>query len=291
MTSSSSEGRWATIGKIGVVIAILVGLANLYSFLRPDAPDLECSCDAAELQLPLAFEPLREELSKIRMVTTEYEIKQRLTAAGVNSPDVAEAAKNFAADLAATIQKSQMSAFEKAFDKKRAFVECQLLNAGTREAKDVVFKMPFEIGYAQVVGSVAATNQFEKEVIKLGSVKPGVKLTIRAWSESYAAPPFEADQFLLTYEDGSAKVRVPKQAYGAAAAAAELVEFLTWSPLFFVFVLLLLALLIVAITTTSRENIARRIVLAERRAVERHIKSATAPTVTTGSRRENDPAS
>jgi hypothetical protein len=271
MGTPPSDGHWAIVGKVGVIVAILVGLLNLYGLVRPKEPDLSCRCDAVQPDISLAFDQLHDGLVQVHTLTAKYEIKDRLRAAGVSGINIDDKVDQFASALSEAVRKSKITEFENVFDRERVFIKCDLLNTGRREAKGVIFKLPFTIGYARVDGVVIPRNQIDRESITLGSIKPGMKVSVSAWSDSYASPPYSGEQFLLTYEDGAGSVEVPKKVYGFAAAAGSFAEFLTWSPLLLVFMTLMLGLAIVSITAASRQSIAEKIARAERRAVERYV--------------------
>ena len=263
-TKATSDQRWAQIGKLGVIVAILVGLANLYTFLRPKDAALVCRCNGSEVDLPIAFGILRSELSKVRDSTRSYALRDRMLKLGISEKDPG-AIEQFAKEIADGVERVASIAVSK-LDTKRSVVECEIANIGRREAKDVIFTLPFDVGPATLNGSPVPSSQISGKSFHLGSVKPGVTLNIVAWSDSYASFSRRGESFLLTYEDGRASVELPTVSYGAAAAAATFLEFVTISPVVLVFFLASVVLIFIAVIQIVRQKIAYR----ERAAVDRY---------------------
>lgn len=271
---SRNEERWARVGKVGVVVAILVGLANLYSFLRPAEPKLDCRCDGGtEVDFGPAFHELRPQIAALRESTSKYHLTDRLRAAGIERPTLNPELDKFTTEVADAVESATARAAQQ-LDSKRTILNCQLANIGRREAKDVMFQLPFEVGVAIVDDTPVPRDRFDGKTLRLGPMKPGVALRITVWSESYGGDEFDSTQFLLTHEDGKSEVMVPARAYGAAATAASIVELLSSSPAFSLFMVGMLTLLLFVLLAAYRDSIRQRIALAKRAAVDQYIRES-----------------
>jgi len=271
---SRNEERWARVGKIGVVVAILVGLANLYAFLRPAEPKLDCRCDGGtEVDFAPAFDELRPKIATLRESTSKYQLIERLRAAGIQAPTLNAELDKFTTEVADAIESATAPAVQQ-LDSKRTILNCELANIGEREAKDVIFQLPFEVGVATVDDTPVPRDKFDGKTLRLGPMKPGVALRIAVWSESYGGDGFDSTQFLLTHEDGKSEVKVPTRAYGAAATAASIVDQLSSSPVFSLFMVGMLTLLLFVLVAAYRDGIRQRIALAKRAAVDKYIRES-----------------
>lgn len=273
-SSTNTERRWARVGKVGAVVAILVGLVNLYTFLRPNAARLDCRCESTEVDLALPFSLVRPHLTKMRDSTRSYALKDRMRSSEIVVPSASDRVDIFASEIADTVDKAA-AATTSTFDTKKAVVTCDLVNTGQREAKDVVFSLPFEIGPASIDGAPIPTQQISGKNLRLGAVKPGVAMHIVAWSYGYASAGFTPKHFLLTHEEGRADVKLPSSFYGSAATIGHFVEFITWSKLSLIWSVFVLGLLITAIINVGNQITVARVRAAERAAVQRYIREST----------------
>src|SRR4051812_18457275 len=130
MPPATTEGKWAIVGKIGAVVAIVGGLIGIYNFLQPKEARLSCRCEGVEVDIPFAFEPLRDELTQLRTITGKYEIRARLGSAGITGVDLEPRADKFATSFSEELRKLQAPDLASALDHRHAFVECDLVNEG-----------------------------------------------------------------------------------------------------------------------------------------------------------------
>lgn len=135
----------------------------------------------------------------------------------------------------------------------RYFMQCEIMNNGDREASDIKFVLPNNI--LSIKYKTAAVDVgFEKDVIKINSLRPETHIELDIWAKGNA--PQQWNTLQLNSKEVSGKVYIGKVYYGIIATIAGII-----SSIDKIFLILLIPslFLIYLLTSSIREEYKSRI--------------------------------
>ncbi len=199
--SESSEGIWANIGKIGVIIGLLLGVHQVYiNFIKTEVSvQGEGWCQPTYLPGSL-FQSLKIEQAFPTTDQIENSLPKELDS------------KYQVASTISKLNSSQKTRLEEAVsDLKsiRSYCTFTVFNDSSKEAQDIKFELPREgIYFIDRLGEEPNEAQFKK-VIPIGKLNPGGRVGISTWHQGYTAhEPFDSEyaDFRITHTQGIGKV-------------------------------------------------------------------------------------
>jgi hypothetical protein len=204
--AETSQGIWATIGKIGAVIGLLLGLQQVYvHFIKTEiSVQGEGWCQPTYLPGSL-FQDLKIE----QALPTTDQIEKSLPKELDNKYQVASTIHK--------LNSTHKTRFEEAVsDLKsiRSYCSFTVFNNGNKEAQDIKFELPREgIYFIERLGEEPKEAQFKK-VIPIGKLNPGGKVSIATWHQGYSShEPFASEHadFRITHTLGIGEVEFLSQ--------------------------------------------------------------------------------
>lgn len=199
--TEASQGIWATIGKIGVIIGLLLGVHQVYiNFIKTEVSvQGEGWCQPTYLPGSL-FQSLKIEQAFPTTDQIENSLPKELDS------------KYQVASTINKLNSSQKTRLEEAVsDLKsiRSYCTFTVFNDSSKEAQDIKFELPREgIYFIERLGEEPKEAQFKK-VIPIGKLNPGEKVSISTWHQGYSAhEPFDYEHadFRITHTQGIGKV-------------------------------------------------------------------------------------
>jgi hypothetical protein len=215
---------WATIGKLGAFVSLVIALVTLYGQINPEKADVLAICKSeAVLVRPgmklVSVEQLNK-LSNPKKPPSKVKVLTNLNVFDiddiVNGPIRPETA-----------------------------FSCNVSNVGRQEAKDLVLDLPFVPRAARVGGKEVPKEAISEKSVNIGMLRPGVKTTIVVWGATLWYDEEGQSNYSLSYSGGVGKLMLPVLAYGWKASLVQFLNNVTRSPLTLVFVLLPLFFMIV----------------------------------------------
>lgn len=221
MQQDRAERLWATVGKLGVIVGVALGLVNLYQFMLPDGPRLTCRCDFTEIDSEVFRRVSNARLTEIigpRPESAAGEAQTKDKSANDVETLKANAKKPPTPREVAELLRSEFQTGWGGSYSDRAVITCILSNTGSKEAKDteLVFPQDIDGGYfrADDVRQDMITDA-SRRVVRLGSVRAGGSIQITAWGGDTFF--YRLDGTNLTHSEGRGTVTVARPVYGLLA--------------------------------------------------------------------------
>lgn len=117
------DRAWSTVGKLAVLVALILGVANLYGVFRPEKTNLVAHCVAVDL-------PERPPMQ-----------------------DLDKGSKNNEGHYPDRSRLRRIDTWDSLFGRKGNFLRCDIMNSGKKEAKEVFLDVPFQPRAVQVQGT------------------------------------------------------------------------------------------------------------------------------------------
>lgn len=227
VAAPSTSPVWGAIGKIGVFISVLLGLFALYALLNPDKPRVKATCNVIEIPVrpdesptPPVAPPPSEPLSK------KSSDKEKPSDRKANDATTVSGAKQDT-----TIQGSDITFHTVNFVSFPPIVlSCDISNAGTQEAKDVVLDLPFEAKTAKLGDRVLPQTQLLDKSVSLGVIRPNAKVNLLVWGESFSYKIRTGENYSISYTGGVGTVLFPTLSYGVIGTIAQFLDLLARTP-------------------------------------------------------------
>lgn len=220
---------WATIGKLGAFVSLVIAIFTLYAQLNPDKANVTATCQVVDV----ISRPKQAQDSNIPPVANSPQARN----GGKSTKEPVE--ENTLATkrpLAAQLLEGLFSTTP------QFFLQCEVGNKGRQEAKDVVIDLPVEPKAATGNGRLLSLADPAEKSISLGTLRPNGKLDVVVWFESYAG--FSArreDTYSLSFSGGVGSVQLMHPTYGWIASVAGFLEFVSLNPFILLFAIAPLA--------------------------------------------------
>ncbi len=214
------DSVWAIVGKVGVLVGVTLGLINIYGFFRPAEAHVTCRCQVVDLNVPY-YGNLAPTLNELEQGADSERILKLLTDAKLQPPTTGGDLQAPSQQIGAAIRLPLFKLKNAVEDVQRAVALCEVKNVGKREAKDVRLAFPFDIAGARIDDNLALTDQIRKRTVLLGSIRPGMSVSLSAVSDKYGFRSWREDDYIISHEDGSEKVLLSKPVYGSLATIVE----------------------------------------------------------------------
>ena len=191
---------WATIGKLAVIVGIIVGLTQAYSFFFPAKPKIQSSGEEITTILPNTIhEKVETELNKD--IFTDYLVTTKESERFINKDfkDLLDSFKSYS-DRKKRENLNLISELKQLNQRIRIVVS----NRGSEEAKSVnIDFLPKTSGYYSIDFSNEGAKQFEKS-IAIGNIRPDTIVFVDIWIKYSSA---NKDEIKITYPEGSVPVQ------------------------------------------------------------------------------------
>lgn len=201
LVAESSQGIWATIGKIGVLIGLALGLQQVYiNFIKTDDISIEATGTCRPIYLPGS---ITQNLKRTNVYPTSDEIEKVLPEKLANKRLIA---LNIA-DVNSK-RKSDLDLAATALTNLRSYCSFDLVNDGKKEVQEVSLQLPRDgVYFIDKLGESAKELGFKK-IISIGKLNPGGKVHIATWNTDFDADldVWEMDDFRVTHTAGIRQV-------------------------------------------------------------------------------------
>jgi hypothetical protein len=196
-----SQGGWATLGKISLLIGVLLGVNQVYIHFIKTEVSVEAEGTCQSTYLPGT---LLESLKSRHIFPTRDEIESALPKDLDSKYSIASAIANVSSD-----PKTRLESAVKDLTSIRSYCSFTVFNNSSKEAQDIKFELPREgIYFIDRLGEEPKEAPFKK-VIPVGKLSPGGKVSIATWHQGYTAhEPFDSEQpeFRITHTLGISEV-------------------------------------------------------------------------------------
>ena len=243
----ATSHAWELIGKVGLLIGVIIGIITLYNSLYPNAPRIVAKCKF-------------------------FEIPER--PATTDKADIFGAEENPTAGDKKSIKKSAErkpieqleSRTADTVERLRKFIRwpehvmrCEITNSGNREAKELVFDLPFnDVNSVKWGDKFFSAAEIKGRELNLGILRPNFKSELLVWAPSRALVGIPERNFSLTYSGGVGKVMFPADAYGWVKSLVNFIELGTENPSFIFLLLATTSSLIILIVPSFKSIISSR---------------------------------
>ncbi len=216
---------WATIGKIGAFLSVIIALITIYSQLYPDKAEINATCNVVDVLLPP---------SVLIDLLSEKDKKNLKQIEKGKKPNETNKQKNDSIeDLDYPLRYLRSGIPQTA-------LQCEVTNKGSQEAKEVVLDLPFKPTFATTNDKPIANNESSEKSITIGTIRPKAKAKIIAWFNAYLIYDATKESgYVISYSGGTGSLQIMKPTYGWIATIARVLEFLTNNPLLIFTVLML----------------------------------------------------
>lgn len=241
MASEGSQKLWATLGKIGVVVGILVGFVKLVEVLKPSGPKLVAYCEYSSYKpspvLLGGSDSLRRTIASEGFLET---IKSQFKS------DESQISKVHLRNLISDFLKKNMEFLSECCEY-RSQVIVKISNKGDRVAENVVIDIPISGTFRQSSSDIKSVVSKFENVVNVGAIRPGNSVVIELWS-SDRFDNYLIESTHLTHSLGVGELCFPTLAYGIPAFVARNL----WILLFIGMVLILFICLSISMFLTAR---------------------------------------
>jgi hypothetical protein len=189
--SEDSNKTWATIGKIGVVIAIIVGLITIYKNVFADGPSLFAQGASHSIYYsPKTFDAIS---------VSDLDVSLALPYDLVNRENVSKEITN-----AISQRLNSQVRLIKATESDGYMVEINVTNNGNREAQNVRIELPTKGIYEIArVGEPVKVDEFAN-VVPVGNLGPSNTASVIVWTRYFNE--YLENQVRITHSLGTAGV-------------------------------------------------------------------------------------
>lgn len=237
-SSQVHENRvWATIGKLGVFVSLVGALFTLYGQVNPDRARVIATCRVNEI----FTRP-----SVVRSTDSQPSLEARKSVGGV-PPMPLEAS------LGLKIAPGDIVLENFRLRNPQIALQCDVVNTGRQEAKEVVFDFPFFVDAARADRETIALQNISKQSISIGSLRPNAKIDLIVWADTAVKYFAEReDGYSLSFSGGIGTVRLPQLAFGWVASVVLVINYLVKNTALMVFLVVFLLLMTSSFFTSFR---------------------------------------
>jgi hypothetical protein len=189
--AEDSNKTWATIGKIGVVIAIIVGLITIYKNVFADGPSLFAQGASHSIHYsPRTFDSISVSDFDVSLALP-YDLANRDNV----SKEISNAINQRLISQVRSIKATQSDGY---------MVEINITNDGNRDAQNVRIEIPtsgvYEVGRA---GEPVKVEDFS-DVVPVGNIGPSNTVSVIVWTKYFS--DYLGDKVKITHSLGTAGV-------------------------------------------------------------------------------------
>ena len=200
--AENSQGGWAVVGKVSLVIGVLLGLNQVYvHFIKTDV-SVQAEGICQPVYLPGS---LFGSLKSTQIFPTTDQVEKTLPEGLDDKYRVALAIVNVNSDGKRGLE----SAVEN-LKSIRSYCSFSVFNDGSKEAQDIKFELPREgIYFIERLGEEPKESHFEK-LIPIGKLNPGGRVSIATWHQGYTSyVPFDSEHasFRITHTSGISEAK------------------------------------------------------------------------------------
>ncbi len=214
----NAANSWALVGKVGALVALIVGAITIYNALNPQGPRLVANCTVTDISEYLGRAET-EALARAKETLSVDVIKRSMPhAAGKAAQELPVLQA-----LAATLSKQLSGGSKFRFLIGTQALRCTIVNDGTEPATEVALHLPHQPARVFVNKDELGQKDSRSKSILLETLPAGPTLTVEAWTDTYRNELSESNIF-LNYRGGKGKVYVGRTYFATADTLAHFWE-------------------------------------------------------------------